>query len=77
MDYNKIIGSMIREIRTTRKMSLRDLEERTGISNSALSNYETGKRAVDVVQLDKICKALDADMIELLTLVVNMDVRSF
>jgi putative transcriptional regulator len=43
-----------------RKMSLNDLAERVGITNSNLSILKTGKaKAVRFSTLDKICEILD------------------
>ncbi len=46
------------EIREKRKVTLQELERRTGISKSALSNYENGRRYPNLLQLEKIAIAL-------------------
>lgn len=46
------------EARTKRGMSLTELSRRTGISSSALCNYENNKRCPNLLQLEKIAIAL-------------------
>lgn len=46
------------EVRTEKAISLKELERRTGISKSALNNYENGKRSPNLHQLELIAKAL-------------------
>ena len=68
------VGKNLKTLRKRSGMKQEDLAEKIHVTRQTISNYETGRRAVDVVQLNKICNALDVDMIELLTKVVNMDV---
>ena len=49
---------LIWKIRTEKGISLKELEKRTGISKSALNNYENGKRQPTLQQLELIAKAL-------------------
>lgn len=46
------------EERTKKRVSLKQLSMRTGISKSALNNYENGKRYPNIEQLERIAKAL-------------------
>lgn len=46
------------EERTKKGVSLKQLSMRTGISKSALNNYENGKRYPTIEQLERIAKAL-------------------
>ena len=46
------------EARQKNGISLKELERRTGISKSALNNYENGKRYPTLPQLELIAKAL-------------------
>lgn len=50
------------EVRSKKGISLRELERRTGISKSALNNYENEKRYPDLQQLEKIAIALNTSM---------------
>ena len=48
--------------RTEKGISLMELSHRTGISKSALNNYENGKRQPNLLQLELIAKALDTSI---------------
>ena len=50
------------EVRVKNGISLKELERRTGISKSALNNYENGKRSPNLLQLELIAKALDTSI---------------
>ena len=54
---------MIWKARTLRKISLRELSERTGISKSALNNYESEKRSPTMDDIEKIAIALNIRII--------------
>lgn len=56
------VGSHIRQLRTTRKISLRALGEQLGISASALSQIETGRRQPSVARLHQIVSVLNAPL---------------
>ena len=64
--YSKICGEQIKKLREYKRMSLRDLERLSGISNSAISNYETGKRSMDIDQINALCLAMGKDTKEFL-----------
>ncbi len=46
-------------------ITLIELSEQTGISKSALSNYENNKRYPNMAQMELIAKALDTSIINL------------
>ena len=48
--------------RTEKGISLMELSRRTGISKSALNNYENGKRQPNLLQLELIAKALNTSI---------------
>ena len=50
------------EVRTEKGITLKELERRTGISKSALDNYENGKRSPNMNQMEKIAIALDTSI---------------
>nr|WP_256128127.1 cupin domain-containing protein [Arthrobacter sp. SDTb3-6] len=56
------VGSHIRQLRTARKISLRALGEQLGISASALSQIETGRRQPSVARLHQIVSVLEAPL---------------
>ena len=53
------------EARDRAGISLRELSKRTGISNSALWNYENGRRDPGLETLEKIAKALNTSISDL------------
>ena len=56
------VGSHIRQLRIARKLSLRALGSQLGISASALSQIETGRRQPSVARLHQIVSILDAPL---------------
>lgn len=61
--YNdRVMIINIWQIRTERKMSLVKLSQLTGISKSALSNYENGYRYPNIEQLERIAVALNTSI---------------
>lgn len=60
------IGDNIRKYRKIGKLTQKDLGEAIGISNTYLSDIETGRTNPSIKTLKKIAKALDISYIELL-----------
>jgi transcriptional regulator with XRE-family HTH domain len=60
------IGDNIRKYRKSGKLTQKDLGEAIGISNTYLSDIETGRTNPSIKTLKKIAKALDINYIELL-----------
>ena len=56
---------LIWQARTEKGITLIELAEQTGISKSALSNYENNKRYPNMAQMEIIAKALDTSIINL------------
>lgn len=56
---------LIWQIRTEKGVSLIKLSELTGISKSALDNYENGKRYPTIKQLELIARALETNISKL------------
>ena len=63
--YNLRMKLLIWEERTKKNMSLRQLSARTGISHTALNNYENGNRCPTIEQLERIAKALHVKISDL------------
>lgn len=55
----KELGHRIQTAREEKKMSQEQLAGAIGISQSALSNYEKGKRRIYLAQLEKLSEVLD------------------
>lgn len=56
---------LIGDVREKKKVSIRELSERTGISRSALSRYENNQRIPRADILERIAAALDVHIEEL------------
>ncbi len=50
---------MLRTIRKSKNMTMKELGNAVGVSEGAISQYETGKRQADYETLFKICGVLD------------------
>ena len=61
-----VVGARIRKIREQRGLNLHELARLCGISASALSNIETGKRDLRVSSLYRIAAALRIDASKIL-----------
>ncbi|OKP95783.1 helix-turn-helix domain-containing protein [Paenibacillus sp. P46E] len=61
-NYPDELGNFIRHFRKTRGLTLRGLEEKSGISYSQLSKIERGESIPLKDNLDKIIEALGADL---------------
>lgn len=60
------IGKRIRELRTKAKLSQEQVAERADISEKHIGDIERGNVNVSIVILERIAKALDAGLEELL-----------
>lgn len=58
MDNRSLIGSRIRSIRESQKLSREKLAEQANISTQFLADIETGKKGMTVATLQKLCSAL-------------------
>lgn len=67
------LGERIRELRTRRNWTLRDLSERTGVSVQMLSFIERGDKAGSIQTLGKIAEAFSISPGLLQDLDVEMD----
>lgn len=59
---NKDIGGKVKELRTTKKMTLKDLGELTSLSTGFLSQLERGLTSIATDSLAKIAAALGVDL---------------
>src|SRR5256712_9498886 len=60
------LGARLRMDRLRRRLSLHDLEARTGVSRSMLSEVERGSKVPTVLVLDRIATGLDTSIARLL-----------
>ena len=64
---NKIIGEQVRNLRKQKKMTMKELGQKLGVSEQAISQYELGKRKLTPELLLKISVALDVPKAIILT----------
>jgi transcriptional regulator with XRE-family HTH domain len=57
------IGKRIQKAREETGLSQAELAARLGFTQAALSNYELGKRRLDLTNLEKIAKALNKPLV--------------
>jgi transcriptional regulator with XRE-family HTH domain len=57
-DFFKILGSHLKKVRKSRRLSIREVELRGDIDRSILSKIENGTRNCTIYTLKKICAAL-------------------
>lgn len=56
------VGKKVKEVRNQKKMTLKDLSEKTGLSTGYLSQFERGLTAIAVDTLANLAKELDTDL---------------
>lgn len=59
---NESIGKKIKALRKTRGLTQAELADRLGLERASISNYETGKRAPHLHQLEQISKVLGVSL---------------
>ena len=58
-NYVKEVGERIRKVRKQRKISMKELGSRIGVSESAISRYENGSMSMPFNQIKPIADALN------------------
>lgn len=58
-DFNRKVGRIIYEKRREKRWTQTDLAKRLGIAKSTLACYETGIRGMDLDLFFEICRMLD------------------
>lgn len=66
MDQNKI-GKFILELRKEKNMSQKDLAQKLGVTDRAISKWENGRGMPDLSLMNPLCKELDITINELLS----------
>jgi transcriptional regulator with XRE-family HTH domain len=61
-----LLAKILRQLRLERALGQSDVAKRLGTPQSYISKYETGERRIDLVEVCKICVALDVDPVEVL-----------
>lgn len=63
---NSIVSTRITNLRKSRGWTKKQLSIKSGVSQTYISELEAGKKNPTVVILEKLAKALDVDILELL-----------
>ena len=66
MDNLDKIGSSIRSLRKSKKMTLQQLAKETGLSTGYLSNIERNITSPTLMNIQKICDVFDSSLSDLL-----------
>ncbi|WP_368901476.1 helix-turn-helix domain-containing protein [Oceanobacillus oncorhynchi] len=61
MNNNKI-GTQLRALRKSKKMSTQELADKVSVSQSYISKFENGHSKPDIEMLENILKALDSNL---------------
>ncbi len=62
-----VTGETIKELRERRKLTQKELSEKIGVSDKAVSKWETGKGLPDIGIIEELAGALGVSIAELLT----------
>ena len=63
---NYITGKIIKELREKEQLTQMDLAEKLGVTDKAISKWETGKGLPDITLIEPLSKALKVSVIELM-----------
>jgi transcriptional regulator with XRE-family HTH domain len=58
----KMLGALMREVRTENGKSLTEIAELLGISTSTLSSYEHGRKSISLPELEVLAYHLDSPL---------------
>lgn len=64
MDVRKKIGLRIKQLRELKNMSQKDLAYSSDLDRSYIASIESGLRNVSILNIEKIAKALNVNLIE-------------
>jgi transcriptional regulator with XRE-family HTH domain len=65
-DIREILGTKIRKVRQKKKMSQEGLAFESGLHRTYISDIERGSRNVSIKNIEKIAKALEISLKELM-----------
>ena len=69
-------GINVRKIRGSKKLSQEKLADLSGLHRTYISSVERGERNISLINISKIAKALDCELIDLLSKVRKQNVNS-
>ncbi|MCC7390186.1 MAG: helix-turn-helix transcriptional regulator [Phycisphaerales bacterium] len=56
--YRRIVGHRVRVVRTRRRLAIKELAERAGLSELRLAACESGRRSLTVDELERVAGVL-------------------
>ena len=65
-DARKVFASRLRQIRQVKGLSQEDLADRAGLHRTYVGSVERGERNISIDNIERLAKALEIDIIELL-----------
>ena len=65
-DARKIFASRLRQIRQAKGLSQEDLADRANLHRTYVGSVERGERNISIDNIERLAKALEIDIIELL-----------
>lgn len=68
-DFDRIIGNELRNIRTKRRLTVRQVGEMLGLDNSTISKWETGKASIRAKDLMRYLDLLGVSYSEFIKVV--------
>ena len=63
-----MFGKNLKYYRLKKNLSMKALADKVGVSNMAISNYESGKRTPDIMILRKLAEALGIQVMDFMTI---------
>lgn len=68
-EFDKVIGNELRNIRTKRRLTVRQVGEMLGLDNSTISKWETGKASIRAKDLMRYLDLLGVSYSEFIKVV--------
>lgn len=72
-DINTLIGKWLREKREEKHMTGQEVADALGVTKTAVSYWESGKRTIYAYQMMDYCKAVGADPEELVRTITRKE----
>jgi transcriptional regulator with XRE-family HTH domain len=63
----QVLIALLKQKRQDQGVTQDDLAKKIGLDQTFVSKYETGERRLDVIELRRVCEALDMDFIEFIS----------
>lgn len=63
----QVLMALLKQKRQDQGVTQDDLAKKIGLDQTFVSKYETGERRLDVIELRRVCEALDTDFIEFIS----------